>query len=171
MTRLLAVTLTILLTASPLPAAFGQSGTVVISNFKFGLVCGTDQSRRICFETKDIPLTNEGLCVYNRQQVPCTWFGYSFDYRLPSREVTLQCEWTSSVPVSEGNPQGMREKDASGGRYEIMLRNDEQHFFNPQYMALPTAFVPRQVQRYTNSCSHMGRKLFEVAYQLRTPEQ
>jgi len=171
MTRHLGVTLIALLSASPLPLAYGQDGTVTISNFKFGLVCGPDQNRRICFETKDIPLTNEGLCVYNRQQVPCTWYGFSFDYRLPSREVALQCEWTSSVPVNEGNPQGIREKGASGGRYEIVLRNDQQHFFNPQYITLAPVIVPRQVQQSTTSCSHMGRKLFDVAYQLRYPEQ
>src|SRR5262245_54381478 len=135
--RLLAAIMITLLYASPLPVAYAQNRTVVITNFKFGLVCGPDQNRRICFETKDVQVTNEGICTFNLQQTNCTWFGYSFDYRLLGNEVTLQCEWASSRPANVGNPTAELEKGASGGRYEIVLRSDDRHFFNPQYVTSP----------------------------------
>ncbi|MSP94170.1 MAG: hypothetical protein EXR00_02775 [Alphaproteobacteria bacterium] len=158
-----------LLSATP-SIAQGQTNPVVISNFKVGLVCGLNSDRRICFETHDIQLTNEGRCVYNRQLVPCTWYGYSFDYQLPTDIVKLQFESSSSVPRDVGNPTAEIEKNALVARYEMELRNDTNHFFNPQYTSVSRASLAGTVDQNTQSCSYLGEKLFEFTLQLHYPD-
>jgi hypothetical protein len=150
--------------------ADAQSDRVVISNFKFGLVCGPNDNRRICFQTRDIQITGESRCIYNKQAVACTWYGYSFDYRLPADSIKIQCEAKSNIATNVGSPTAELQKDSTYTKYEIELHSDSRHFFNPQYSSGFPANMMGTTQEYTQACSYRGEKLFEFTLLLHYPE-
>lgn len=154
----------------PAAAQAQQNDAVVISNLKVGLVCGPDDNRRICFQTNDIQITNESTCVYNRRHSACTWYGYSFDYRSPKDEIKLQCTFSSSIRGSFGNPSAELEKDVSDAHYEIALQSRDGHFFNPQYAIAP-ARAGGEIESVKQSCSYLGKTVFEFDLRIHYPEE
>jgi hypothetical protein len=148
--------------------AQGVEGHIAITNLKYGLVCGPDYNRRICFQTSDIQITGEGRCVYNQQEIPCTWFGYSFDYKLPKDTVELDCEWSSTLPANLGNPIAELKENVSSYHYKIVLNRGESHFFNPQYSSVRADLGIVEVNK--QQCSYNGEKLFEFTFRLHFPE-
>ncbi len=151
---------------APSPAPLGK---VVIRNLQSGTVCGPPSAPRICQITSTIDVTGQGSCVFNRTTIPCTWFGYSFDYDLPSSTATLQCEWQSDVGRRMGNPDQALAENASHGQYELTLRNDTHHYINPQYRGLSAADSGGSVESLRQSCGYAGEQLFEVAFEFRYP--
>lgn len=147
---------------------------VVIKNFTRGLICGANEAqRRVCFDTEEIQITGEGRCIFNGRPAACTWYGISFDYVLPKDGVKLECIWQSSHPANVGNPKALLQEGVTSGTFELDLKNNEGHYFLPQYLALlehPTYQAPGQILRVTQSCSYQGTKLFEFSFNRHLPE-
>jgi hypothetical protein len=166
-----AVALLVLLAGSGLaPVTRADDGRVVIKNLAVGLICGPEADRRVCFRTSDIQVTGEGRCQYDGRTEPCTWYGYSFDYRLPGDSVTLQCEAASSTPFSVGTAGGQVLKGVSKARFELTLGHDSSHFVNPQYVAASHE-AKGTVAEIWQTCAYAGRTLFDVMIRLHFPEQ
>jgi len=68
-----------------IPLIFGllaanPASATEVSDFRSGLVCDPGEHGWICLRTEDIHLTGQGKCVYAKQEMPCTWYGFSFHY-------------------------------------------------------------------------------------------
>lgn len=144
----------------------------IIRNLASGLLRRADTDRRVCFQAEDVLITGEGRCTYDRRSVPCTWYGYSFEYELPKREATLECSWSSTDQANVGTPDAEGHTDVSQGHYELKLEGQHGFFFNPQYSVFPSQrkHVGKVVQ-IRNSCSLEDRVGFEVVFKLRYPER
>lgn len=142
-----------------------QEGTQ-ISNFAFGLVCSDSlDNPHVCSKTNDIVVTGGSRCVYDREVVPCTWYGFEFDYLLPKDSVALACRWSSSDRQNIGNPDSVIATNVRDGTFELVLKGRAGHFVNPQYKAPdPTAGVVEVFQ----ACAYGGKDLFAVTYRLRS---
>jgi hypothetical protein len=147
--------------------------TITISNFVAGVVCGQGSDMRVCFPTDDIQLTGEGHCVFDKQPIACTWHGMSFDYQLSSGEASISCDWTSSIPVNNGNPKASLANGVSSGHYDIPLTSDQHHYFLPQYVEVNTRVGARAIGHVienAQTCSFQGKVLFQSKLRLHQPE-
>jgi hypothetical protein len=162
----------IFLLAAALPTA--SAGDVKISNLRSGLACmqsspGTGQSGWICQPTELILVTDQGSCVYDRKQEPCTWHGFEFDYSAPKPGVKLQCVANASRPMDSGTPEKVLDRNVSTHRFELELPEASGHFFNPQYYlyTLQTDDRPDPVEE--TACSYNGTVVFRVRFRFRFP--
>lgn len=144
---------------------------VTITNFVAGAVCGSGKDARVCFDSQDVQITNEGRCVFNGKNIRCTWYGYSFDYTLaPGKDsAELDCVAQSSEPDEVGNPTAILAKSATRVPYKITLRGAKGHFFNPQYTAAIS--TDGTVSHYKQSCSYEGKELFQAELRLHYPQR
>lgn len=142
---------------------------LTITNLKVGMVCRSNANPEICSETNDMKITGEGRCVYNGKSIPCTWYGYSFDYQLAGSSTKLQCIATSSVAVNYGNPKEELKRDAKETRYEIELTRESHHFVNPQYSSAGSG-IEGDVHS-TQSCAYEGKNVFQFAITLHYPNR
>lgn len=136
---------------------------VVISNFKRGLICGPNNAQYICVQSDDIQVTGEGHCIYDKRDIACTWYGYSFDY-VPLREpVELDCDVTSSVAQDFGNPEGVQAKNSTSMTYKLHLDGGG-HLFHSQY----AGWFPRQKgdEDMKLVCAYNAEKVFDVEFHL-----
>lgn len=110
-----------------------------ISNVKVGLACvkttlEPGQDGWVCQPTKDIYVVDQGSCVYDKREVPCTWHGLEFDYKGAKPGARLVCNVTSSQPSVLGNPKSAAKSGAKQLTYELRLDKSEGHHFEAQYM-------------------------------------
>lgn len=140
---------------------------IIIKNFIRGPICGDKwDDFYVCADTEEIQITGKGICTYNKQPVPCTWYGFSFDYVLPAGSVKLECVWKSSTKSDVGNPREVKAKGVDGGTYEFELNKAEGHYIQPNYTAIAFGQSPygqERDSRVTVTCSHRGMKVFEYA--------
>jgi hypothetical protein len=137
----------------------------LIKDFKFGLVCGPANDRKVCFETKTIQVTNESTCVYNKSPVSCTWFGYSFEYVSPF-DIKLSCDDALDVAASFGQPKKEDQASTKDYKFELGLAKGVRHFFNPNYAYGPAG---KPTEHETLTCSYKGKQVFSVAFQIMFP--
>jgi hypothetical protein len=167
MKHLLRPTLGLLLVGLLAPTCVPREEGAQISDFTFGLICSDSlDSPHVCSKTNDIVVTGNGRCVYDRKVVPCTWYGYEFDYHLPKDSITLACRWSSSDRQNIGNPDSIVAENVRDGTYELVLKGRAGHFINPQYRA------PERIAGATEVfqvCASGGKDLFAVTYRLRFP--
>lgn len=112
-----------------------------ISNFRFGKVCpyATDvdganvRDGWVCFETDTIRITGQGRCTYAGRELPCTWYGFEFDYSGVPEGAKVSCVAKSDTPSNYGDPEAVRSEGVSEQRYEFDLPAGAGRFFNPQY--------------------------------------
>jgi len=152
-----------------------NAASLQISKFAFGLVCGTDTNKRVCFKTNDIPVTLEGACVFNGEQRRCTWYGFEFDYVLPAGKTRakLDCVARSDSGFTAGNPKAELKKHVHEFPYAIELHGSGGHFFNPQYITrtADTSDPIGTISAESESCSYAGRTVFDTEFRLRYPER
>ena len=138
-----------------------RSGQFEIANLKYGTICGTAY-QDVCTQTADIAIDGKGLCIYDHQDVPCTWYGFSFDYDSRFDGIVIDCDATTDYKIDVGNPQGIIQKDATDQRYQAQLHDGR--YVNPQY----ALYVPFDgVRHLTESCSYQGQQLFRFTLNLR----
>jgi hypothetical protein len=131
-----------------------------ISNLQYGTMCGSPDLH-VCTQTTDIAIDGKGHCVFDHNEIPCTWYGFSFDYVPKTDGVTIDCDVLTDYKATLGNPQGIVEKDSEAHRFEVPLSGGR--FVNPQYMG----YRPFDgVRHLTETCSYRGRKLFEFTFNL-----
>ena len=116
------------------PQPFFTINPDYISNFKFGMVCPDPMGKQYGEETKGIGtgeicenldkivITGEQRCIFDRRAIPCTWYGYSFDYvGIESQEII--CSFKDSEPGTEGNPNGIRSENTDSGEIPLKLES------------------------------------------------
>jgi hypothetical protein len=162
--------LILLILATPL----SSQAEVEITHFKSGLACTkitpTPESPGwICQPTEEILVTDQGVCVFNGNKMPCTWMGFEFDYKGASKGEKLQCVVESSVPVNIGNPKQLVAENARLHPYELPLESESGHFFNPQYIGFSVARKGSETHVDKGSCKSNGRVVFEYRFNIRYP--
>jgi len=110
-----------------------------ISHLKTGLACVKTTTRSdtdgwICQPMKDIYIVDQGTCVYDKKEVPCTWTGIEFDYADAKLGTRLACVTTSSMPDRLGNPDSSAKQAAKSNFYQLNLKGSSGHRFEAQYI-------------------------------------
>jgi hypothetical protein len=157
MLPLLALCAAILASCATEPSA----ESLAISNLKYGTMCGAP-AFHVCTETADITLDGKGLCTFNHKEIPCNWYGFSFDYTPSEGSIEINCQTSTDYESDLGNPQSVVEKDSKGHNFEIALSGGR--FVNPQYSG-HDAFTG--VRHLTETCFYRGRKLFGFTFNFR----
>jgi hypothetical protein len=134
---------------------------IEVTNFKFGLVCPNAESDVgwVCHQVKNIPITGQGQCVFDGKRVPCTWYGFSFNYTDAHASDVFQCTHTTSQPTTYGNPSGVLSKGTSG-KYEFTVSEGEGKFFNPQYAVFAVERKGKEIESEHTECSVNGKSAF-----------
>lgn len=162
--------ISLLLIFVSLPAA-----ALEVTNVKFGLVCSFAEPQQgvegwVCHQTDDIFLTDQSRCVYDRTTMPCTWFGFEFDYTAQQERVKLQCLTETSHPKSSGNPSGVLAGDVTSSSFSLELERQKGHFFNPMYYIF--AVRPRDETKVIEkiTCKAGDTVIFQKKFNLHFPE-
>lgn len=140
----------------------GGACAIEITDFKFGLVCPNADSNVgwVCHETKDILITGQGQCVFDGNKVPCTWYGFSFNYANARASDVIRCTYTMSQPVTMGNPTGIVSRETNEGKYEFSVPVGAGSFFNPQYSVFAIEKRGRETQQEHTECRINGKPAF-----------
>jgi hypothetical protein len=154
--------------------ASSSSRAVEITNFKSGLACThtsmtKDQVAWVCQPTIDVLLTDQGICVFNGIEKPCTWVGFEFDYSNAGKDQKLQCVSETSLPVDQGNPTKLIASGSKSESYEIELKSGSGHFFNPQYFVFTGRSAGDSVLISKGRCSESGRSVLEYVFNVHYP--
>jgi hypothetical protein len=155
-------------------AASFPSRAVEIENFKSGLACVNtkiteDGTAWVCQETEDVLITDQGNCVFDSKEKPCTWYGFEFDYKDAGKETSLACEGKYSESMTSGNPKGITSKDTTSDKFELKLEGEQGHFSNPMYSIFRAVSPGNEIVTETITCSFGGKVLFIANYKLRFP--
>ena len=157
-----------------LAALAGPAGAVEISNFRSGLTClGTAPDGRsgwVCQPTEKVLVTDHGTCRYDREDQPCTWIGFEFDYQRAIPGAELHCVVTQSAPGVFGNPEEKSAEATTEQQFELPLESTDGHFFNPQYFLFAVRPAGSNTLDVDGRCSFEGKELFRYRYQLLFPE-
>jgi len=145
---------------------------VEITNFKSGLACTKAKQTEtgtgwICQPTEEVLVTDQGVCVFNGSETPCTWIGFEFDYKGAQKGTKLHCVSQTSEPVDRGNPELLIAKDADSQSYELELAPGSGHFFNPQYFGFTTRPKGSEFLVNTGNCKSDGRIVFAYKFKIR----
>ena len=141
-----------------------------VDNFKSGLVCTDGKTFGwVCHEVEDIYVTGQSQCTFNKESIPCTWHGFSFDYKNYKKGQVVSCEYTQTAQANMGNPESIIEEGSNSGSYEFELDNQESHFFNPQYVGLAVGSIEESLQSNYTVCKSGEKVLFEFSYRLHFP--
>ncbi|HEX7802956.1 MAG TPA: hypothetical protein VF471_09390 [Pseudoxanthomonas sp.] len=140
-----------------------------ISSFRSGLVCDPGERGWICIDTEDIHLTGQGRCVFNKEEFPCTWYGFSFDYQNSKPGTSLVCTYKSSMPASMGNPKEVLAEDTDEGTYSLPLDGASGTFYNPQYTVLRTAEAGQAVVVTSSRCTVDGKEVARFRFNIIAP--
>ncbi|WP_425411012.1 hypothetical protein [Hyphococcus sp.] len=148
---------------------------IEITNFKSGLACvekNADQSSPgwICHSTETIPITGQGLCVYNREEHPCTWYGFEFEYDNAGEDAKIKCALTSSREGTYGNPNEIEHEDVKNYEYQIELQPGSGKFFNPQYSIINYSKQGPKIKNENTVCSAGGIELFRFKFEFIYPQ-
>jgi len=139
-----------------------------LSNFRSGKLCvDANGDKSVCVEQVDVTVDGADRCGFDGRQVPCTWFGFEFDFLDADPVVPLVCAWERSVPGNMGNLDGIVERDTSSGVGSVLLPGADGHYVyaNFQVHSTPPGAVPSQIISKFD-CSYAGVALFDVEYRL-----
>jgi hypothetical protein len=147
---------------------------VEVANFRSGLACTETSLTKagsgwICQPTEDVLITDQGVCVFNGAEEPCTWIGFEFDYKGAKKGNKLQCVSETSAPVDAGNPGQLIAKGTDTQPYELELTSESGHFFNPQYFVFGVRSRGRETLINTGRCMSDGQVVFEYRFNIRFP--
>lgn len=152
---------------------------VEIDNVRSGLVCGTNEEAepirqpvpaRVCYQTEEVYITGQATCELNGKSIPCTWYGFEFDYSGLAEDEIITCRSQGEFLSSFGDPQQIIASDVIDFEYTLGVPKGDGHFFNPQY----TAFMYRPVgfgrEETRTTCYSGETELFSFDQTLILPE-
>lgn len=152
-----------LLTATPATAT-------QVADVKAGLVCDPGKNGWICIQTEDIHLTGQGRCVFNKQEMPCTWYGFSFQYWDNKPGTQLVCNYKTALPWTMGNPTQVIEEQTTEGTYSLPLEGTHGRFYNPQYRIYGLRDRGTPIDVISTRCSIDGREVVNFRFNIITGE-
>jgi len=147
--------------------------TLQVSGLRSGPVCnagagevGRAPSDSIC-PSRSVLMRGKDTCVYDSKEVPCTWWGFAFDYRNAVPSVPMVCIWERSVPSNEGNYQGVRSRNISIDTITIAFPADSGYLFHPGFDVVPRDLtVSWAAVQLTIACTYRERPLFTANYRM-----
>lgn len=147
--------------------------TLEVTGFRSGPVCGAGAgevgrapSDSIC-PSRSVLMRGKDTCVYDGAEVPCTWWGFEFDYRHAVPNLPMVCIWERSVPSDEGNYAGVRSRNISVDTIAIHFPADSGHLFHPGFDTVPRDLNVRWAEvRLTIGCSYRTQRLFTANYRM-----
>ena len=153
---------------------------VEIRGFTFGMVCPADVGPdipgetkgigggTICEETDRILIKGGQGCIFNGEPINCTWYGYEFEYKnLP--EGGLNCIWSSSQPMVEGNPEGIRSDMKKKQAFNLEVPAGSGRFYNPLYSEFAPNLEADVVIKTQTICFSGKQKIFEIDHEIIHP--
>jgi hypothetical protein len=158
-----------------IPLVFGllaanPASATEVSDFRSGLVCDPGKHGWICLRTEDIHLTGQSRCVYAKQEMPCTWYGFSFQYSDNKPGTLLECKYRRVLPSALGNPKEVLMEDDTEGSYSLPLEGTEGTLYNPQYTIFGVHEPGQAMDTITTRCSVEGREVANFRFNIITAE-
>lgn len=108
--------------------------------------------------------------MYAKQEMPCTWYGFSFQYSGNKPGTLLECKYRSVLPSALGNPKEVLMEDATEGSYSLPLDGTHGTFYNPQYTILGFRDPGQAVDTVTTRCSIEGKEVANFRFNIITAE-
>ncbi len=145
----------------------GPASAVEITDVRSGLVClENGRPGWVCHETADIQVTGTSLCVYDGREMPCTWYGCSFEYSGKVPGSLLDCEFGFTRPTTHGNPSKIVDENVTSGRYALPLDLEKGRLFNPQYTLFEVADIAdsNPANSLSTRCSIAGRQVLDFRF-------
>ena len=145
------------------PEDKAELSPIEISNLKIGNVCFKDNTGKdgnICRETNEIFVAGDNTCYFSGREMPCTWYGFEFDYNNPKNINSMSCLFESNRPYTSGNPNEIRAEETYSDAIDIPLEPGKNRFFNPQFVGLSYGEEGRNKTVHTTTCSIEGIELF-----------
>jgi hypothetical protein len=156
-------------TLPPMIADASMSDTVVISHLQYGRICGRLGPVHVCEQTSDITITDDGTCISDHHPIKCTWYGYSFDYELLAKEVSLDCMWMSDRRLDVEHPDTAPVKNLAAGHFTLDLVGRSGHFVNPLFRGADSEWNGK-IEEMRETCSYKGAQLFDIRFLFHRPE-
>lgn len=165
------------LAASPAPAqveAPEAPPALEVRRLRSGPVCeagsaevGRAPSDRIC-PGRDVHVRGLDTCVFDGEEVRCTWWGFEFDYANADPGEPLTCVWTRSRSIDEGNWEDVRKRGVAADTVQFAFESESGHLFFPGFDTLPDAgfTAPWLTVDMEYDCAHRGRRAFVANYRL-----
>lgn len=141
-------------------------GAVEVSDFRSGLVCNPGDSGWICLQTQDIQLTGQGRCTFDGEELPCTWYGFSFRYSGNKPGTRLECRYKQGMPAFMGNPAEVIAENATEGSFSVALEGTSGTFYNPQYTVFHVREPGQATDSISTSCSIEGKEVASFRFNI-----
>ena len=168
-------------------AAFGLSACngktdpnrLIIENFKSGLLCPNPSSgevdpkhhRHTCFETEYIVITGQGQCPLGQDELPCTWYGFEFDYKNAQPDQNLYCTVKTEYTETFGKQKKIANKPEKAHEYVLKLNASDTHLFYPQYTLFNPSSETTISEIQSTTCSDGSREVINYTQTLIYPEK
>ena len=150
---------------------FTTANAIEVTDFKFGLVCPDTETKYawICHEKKNINITGQAVCTYNKQKVPCTWYGFSFKYKSHKPNQKINCISASSAPSILGNPESQDASSSQEHKYDFELKEEYGIFVNPQYTVYAIKPSDKNILSTITECFVGDKTIFKYDYSVIYP--
>ena len=150
--------------------ASSPASATQVADVKAGLVCDPGKNGWICIQTEDIHLTGQGRCIFNKQELPCTWYGFSFQYWDNKPGTQLVCNYKTALPSTMGDPIRAVEGEATEGTFSLPLEGTHGKFYNPQYSIYTLRSRGTPIDSISTRCSIDGREVANFRFNIITGE-
>jgi len=125
----------------------------------YGPLCGPVGAQTVCVTSNDIQITGKGRCKYGDQEMACTWYGFSFDYKPTGAPLELDCLATTDIPRDYVNIHGVEAINVTSLSFKLSL-DGSGHILHDQYSGWsPDAKLEENLKQV---CSFKGTKVFEI---------
>lgn len=168
--KLFYLSVSVMLPALSSPSAYASEFEV--ENFKSGLVCPFHPNMEggwVCFETETVHMTGRSECNYGGEYIPCSWYGFEFEYKNAPKDTQLQCQTVHDTPGNFGNPRGTLSESTRTFEYNIDIKAGDGRFYNPQYSGIYPQSMTGKVTRMDTRCRYNGREVLSYRMELIYP--
>lgn len=148
-----------------------NASALEITNFKSGLVCTDGKTFAwLCHEVDRVYVTGQGSCTYNKKTIPCSWHGFSFDYKNMTKESEISCSVSMTEKMNIGNPEEVQQNEVKEHTYILPVNLGDGFFINPQYVGLPKNNQTSFSNFEKTTCSSEGKTVFEFKFEFIFPK-
>lgn len=144
--------------------------SIEISEVQSGYMCGVESGMSfVCHDTQDIYLTDQSKCTFNKEVVPCTWYGYSFIYTENIKGSSLQCLYKSSKKATAGNTVEITDRNINSFEFELVLEKEPGFFSNPLYSVYKIRDKKEEPEIARWLCKAEGKTVLDISLRLYSP--
>jgi len=144
--------------------------SIEVSEVQSGYMCGIESGMSfVCHDTQDIYLTDQSECTFNKEVVPCTWYGYSFIYTENVKGSSLQCTYNSSKKATAGNTVEITGKNVDSMEFELVLEKESGFFSNPLYSVYKVKDKKEEPEEARWVCKTGGKTVLDISLRFYSP--